>query len=214
MRILAAGFATMIAVSAFGAHYLQQTAIGADNESVTPANEAEVRDFMEALVGTSIQLLSDLSVPQTEREKRFQALLVENFDIDAISGFILARSWRSATQEQRNEFKEIFVRAVAQRFVPVFEDYEGDALQVSGVRVDAKRPRVAEAEISIPYGENNLAKTSWRVYHKENGTYKIIDAKVEGVSMTLSLRQEYASIIRRDGVDGLLDLLREKYSGS
>lgn len=201
--------AGLAAVAFFGAAALTSEARAADG---TVAAEDEVRVFMETLVSESIRLLSDGSVSAEQREDSFRALLTENFDINAIVGFVLARHWRVATDEQRDEFREIFVRATTQRFVPIFEGYDGAGLRVSGVRVDSKQPRIAEAVMLIPYRDGGtVAKTSWRVYHEEDGVYKILDAKVEGVSMILSLRQEYSGIISRDGLDGLLTQLREKY---
>ncbi len=46
----------------------------------------------------------------------------------------------------------------------------------------------------------------------DDGAYKISDVIVEGVSMLVTQRSEFASIIQRHGgqVQGLLDLMREK----
>ena len=47
---------------------------------------------------------------------------------------------------------------------------------------------------------------------KSGDSYKIADVTVEGVSMALTERQEFAAVIQRGGgqVDALLKLLREK----
>jgi phospholipid transport system substrate-binding protein len=52
----------------------------------------------------------------------------------------------------------------------------------------------------------------WRVRGK--GDYKIVDVLVEGVSMAITQRDEFAAIIQqRDGkVEGLLKALRKKTS--
>ena len=51
---------------------------------------------------------------------------------------------------------------------------------------------------------------TWRVREKD-GQFKILDISAEGISMALTLRQEYNSVIRRSGgVAGLVDLMRRK----
>ncbi|MCZ6483199.1 MAG: ABC transporter substrate-binding protein, partial [Alphaproteobacteria bacterium] len=49
---------------------------------------------------------------------------------------------------------------------------------------------------------------------KYSGTYKVVDIKIEGLSMPLTHRKEYSSVIRRNrgNVAGLLSVLRKKAS--
>ena len=42
------------------------------------------------------------------------------------------------------------------------------------------------------------------------GQHKIVDVVVEGISMAATQRQEFASVIRSRGLDGLMEILRAK----
>ena len=42
-----------------------------------------------------------------------------------------------------------------------------------------------------------------------NGTFKLIDVVVEGLSMLKTQRDEFSSVIQRNGVDGLIASLQE-----
>jgi phospholipid transport system substrate-binding protein len=55
---------------------------------------------------------------------------------------------------------------------------------------------------------------SWRV-HKGEDAYKIVDVDVEGVSMMLTQREEFASVIQRSGgtVSGLTQAIEQKIRG-
>ncbi len=46
----------------------------------------------------------------------------------------------------------------------------------------------------------------------QQGDYKIVDVLVEGISLIRTQRSEFASIINREGFDGLLELMRD-YDG-
>mgnify|MGYP002016441583 FL=1 len=50
-------------------------------------------------------------------------------------------------------------------------------------------------------------KAAWRVRGSASG-YKILDVIVEGVSMIATQRSEFAALVRRQGVMGLIDSLR------
>ena len=54
-------------------------------------------------------------------------------------------------------------------------------------------------------------KIDWRLV-AENGTYKISDVIVEGISMMVTQRSEFASVVQRNGgqVRGLIAMMRDK----
>src|SRR6266850_4217503 len=65
--------------------------------------------FIQDLANDAIKGLTDPAIPQAERETRFRQLLVDRFDMAAISKFVLGRYWRSANEAQRVEFQRLFV---------------------------------------------------------------------------------------------------------
>ena len=54
-------------------------------------------------------------------------------------------------------------------------------------------------------------RIDWRLV-PDNGTYKISDVIVEGVSMAVTQRSEFASVVQRNGgqLRGLIAMMREK----
>jgi phospholipid transport system substrate-binding protein len=48
-----------------------------------------------------------------------------------------------------------------------------------------------------------------RIRHKGD-SYKVLDIVAEGVSMAISLRHEYGTVVKTNGVDGLIAMMREK----
>ena len=64
-------------------------------------------------------------------------------------------------------------------------------------------------KISRPSGPP--IKAGWRVRETKNG-HKILDVMVAGVSMVVTQRSEFRSVIRRRGVTGLIETLRLQVS--
>ncbi len=48
----------------------------------------------------------------------------------------------------------------------------------------------------------------FRVRGSEDG-FKVLDVMVEGISMLVTQRSDFASVIRREGIDGFLDRMQE-----
>ncbi|RME67800.1 MAG: ABC transporter substrate-binding protein, partial [Alphaproteobacteria bacterium] len=54
----------------------------------------------------------------------------------------------------------------------------------------------------------------WRVRRMPDGELKIIDLRVEGISLAETKRQEFASMIANNGFAGFLDQLRGQSDGA
>ena len=63
----------------------------------------------------------------------------------------------------------------------------------------------------ISPGNISPLRIDWRLVN-DNGAYKVNDVIVEGISMSVTQRSEFASIIQRNGgnVRGLIAMIREK----
>ena len=155
--------------------------------------------------------LQDSSVSEQERESRFRRLLNEGFDIRTMGKFILGRYWRSANEAERKEFFEVFEEIAVQRFLPIFEDYSRESFTVVKVVQDDKKPEISTVLSKITQPKGQKVEVNWRVRNR-NETYQVLDVAAEGVSMLLTLRSEYNTVIKNSGgkVEALIKLLRKK----
>jgi len=70
------------------------------------------------------------------------------------------------------------------------------------------------SQITHPDGSQPTA-IDWRVRQKD-GKMGVIDVVVEGVSLSVTQKQEYASVIQNNGghIDGLLQSMRQQLKGA
>jgi phospholipid transport system substrate-binding protein len=144
-----------------------------------------------------------------QREARFRELFHEDFDVPAIARFVLGRYWRIATPEEQHEFLRLFAEYTTLAYSHRLAQYSGETLKVTGSRAEPEGSIVT----SFILHTNGAppARVDWRLSLTDGG-YKITDVIVEGISMAVTQRSEFASVIRRHGgqVQGLLTLLRQK----
>jgi phospholipid transport system substrate-binding protein len=143
------------------------------------------------------------------RLARFRQLFSDDFDVPGIAHFVLGRYWRIATEPQQQEFVKLFADYIALAYSNRLAEYSGETLHVTGSR-PAPDGSVVSSEIVRPNGAPP-AKVDWLVT-QHDGAYKISDVIVEGVSMAVTQRSEFASVIQRNGgqVQGLITALRQK----
>jgi len=185
---------------------------GALAPAIPAAAAADPTAVISNLGSRALEVLGK-NAPQSQRVARFRELLREDFDVPEISRFVLGRYWNVATEEQRAEFLKLFEEYIALAYSTRLAEYTGETFKVTGSRPDADGA-VVSSQILRPAGAAPV-KVDWRLIGR-NGAYKISDVSVDGISMAVTQRSEFASVIQHNGgqVQGLITMLREKTGGS
>ena len=167
---------------------------------------AFINHFAE--VGIDDILTADVS--DEEKTDRFRTLFNDGFDIPAIGRFVLARSWRRANDMEKKEFLDLFEDVIVYTWARRFGEYDGQTIDVRGTAPDGETGTVVDSIIVDKDGQT--VSVQWRLRLREEGL-RIVDIIVEGVSMAITYRQDYASVIRQNGgLNGLMAELRRQVS--
>jgi len=178
---------------------------------LTPASGAGAADpdlFMSQLWAQTVEVLSN-KVPRAERLARFRQLFQADFDGPGIARFVLGRYWRSATEQEQQEFLKLFEDYVVFVYGTRLSSFSGETFKLRGSRTDASGIIVSTDIISAS-GDAPI-KVDWRLI-TDHGSLKINDVIIEGISMLVTQRSEFASVIQRHGgqVGELLTMMRER----
>ena len=173
------------------------------------SNGEQALTFIQSLGDQAVEALRD-NVDSTfeEREAAFREVMVRGFDIPVVGRFVLGRHWRTATREQRKEYMAIFVDFIVRVYASRFDSYGGELFTARSVIDDESGDKIVRAQIVRPSGGDPIG-VDFRVRMRDE-SYKVIDISVEGISMLHTHRVEFASVINRKGIDGLLGDLRAR----
>jgi len=166
--------------------------------------------FIQDLGDKAISILANKTFSDEERGMQFRNMLRETFDLPTIARFVIGRNWASATPEQQKEYMSLFEALVVKTYSDRFALYTGEGFKVRTVVPEGDKDFVVNSDITHPDGSAPTT-VSWRVRQKSD-KMGIIDVVVEGVSMSVTQRQEYSSVIQRSGgnIESLLDLMRQR----
>lgn len=158
--------------------------------------EAGITDILEA------------EITVDEKTERFRTLFNEGFDIPAISRFVLGRSWRSAKDDEKDAFVDVFEDVIVYTWSRRFGEYDGQTIKVQSTSPDGETGTLVDSVVVDDQGQTIAVQ--WRLRQREEGL-RVVDIIVEGVSMAITYRQDYASVIRQSGgMQGLLAELRKQ----
>jgi len=199
---------TLIRLLAFGLFVslaaIQPAAAG------TKTSPEEARQFIQKLGDEAVKVLSDKSIPLSKREADIRELLRRNFDLETIGRFVLSRYWRTATADEKSDYMSLFSEYVLRTYARRLGAYGNEKFNIISSKPLGSRDAIVLTEIKTQAGGQPIT-AGWRVRDRDN-SYKIIDVMVEGVSMAAAQRSEFDAVIQKQGLTGLIEILRAKVS--
>ncbi|MFQ5775510.1 MAG: phospholipid-binding protein MlaC [Kiloniellaceae bacterium] len=179
---------------------------GAVSASAQPSPERAAR-FVEGLGNQAVALLAskEAKIPE-KRQAALRDLIRNGFNLELTCQFVLGKYWNRATTAQREEFQELFTEYLLNSYARRLGSFRAETLTIVASHAVGSKDVLVETSVEGPDGPANPV---WRV-RADDGQYKIIDVSIDGVSLALTQRREFASVVNRVGLEGLLEMLREK----
>jgi phospholipid transport system substrate-binding protein len=185
----------------------------------TASSQVATADAEGAVQQLAAQIWQRLG--QTDEQGRIDAitaLLEDATDVELLSRLVLARYWQQLSDEQRARyqglFRDVVMRTFARRLNQYAQDAQGPLEERFAIvsSVPAGKQDVLVRSRVRPDSGKNLA-VDWRLREGAAGPV-IIDVIIEGVSLLVSQRSEFAAVIERSDMEGLLAEMQARASST
>ena len=177
--------------------------VSALSQATSPDASSE---FVKRLGERTIEVLSNESYTAEDRMDRYRELLREGFAVNTIGRFALGRYWRAASPELREEYLVLFQEFVLDIYSKRLDGFSGETFTIIKSLPIDETDTMVSTEISG--GDGPPIRVDYRV-RSHDGNLQIVDVLVEGISLIITQRSEFASVINRGGLEGLMDKLRQ-----
>jgi len=196
-----------------GATALVGTLIGGRNATAMTQQEREASAAVTGLIEHILQVIkADQNTPG--QEHRLMAAIESQTDLSLLARMTMGRYWRRATAEQQNLFVDVFRRYLLHSFTSRLKRYAGadlgsprERFAIMATQPVGKKDIVVRSRIYPPSGAP--LDVDWRL-RSRGGRMFIIDLVVEGISLLVTQRSEFGSVLQRIGVDGLISELQAR----
>lgn len=163
------------------------------------AAPADARAFIDGLSQEALTIIRS-DMPVAERQKRFRELFLRAFDVASIGRFVIGRHWQRLSPDEQKQYLELFGDYVAAIYADQFSSYRGQNFRTLGARAVAEGESVVPAQIER---DGPPIRMDFRV-RDVGGAYRITDVAVENVSLIVTKRDEFSSVIYGEGVGGVM----------
>lgn len=164
-------------------------------------------DFVSRLANDMISDVLATEKPMTEKLDLFRSKFQNALDLKYIGQFVTGVYWRKASEADKKAFLDAFMEFTTKSWADKFNMYTGQTIVFKGTRNAQKGQLFVDSVIQ----DEPAAEVIWRIREKD-GSYKIVDIIVEGVSMAMSYRNEYSAYLQANGgsLKKLTQTLKEK----
>lgn len=177
-------------------------------QPVQAAGPAEAKAYASGIGDKVLTVMNDAKLSNTQKLAQLEALFVDVVDVDWVGRFVLGRHWRGADDGQKQAYLEAYRDFLIKHYTSRFAEYSGETFTIEQtekrregeylVRMNIRRPQ-GQAPVIVDY-----------MLRENGGSFKVFDIIVEGVSLISTQRSEFDSVVSRNGLDKLTELLEKK----
>ena len=167
--------------------------------------------FVENLGKQVVEKVSNVNLSENERIVNFRNLYLASFDNYYISRFVLGQYWKRLDSNMRKQFVESFNDYIVTTYAPKFKGWEGTFKATDSLLEN----NYYNVKMNVLNKDGPTLKFMWKIYLDKNKNFKILDVNIDGVSMLVTQRAEFMSVIKNNpkGVIGLIEAMKKKTSG-
>ena len=167
--------------------------------------------FVENLGKQVVEKVSNINLSESERIVNFRNLYLDSFDNYYISRFVLGQYWKRLDSNMRKQFVESFNNYIVTTYAPKFKGWEGTFKATDSLLEN----NYYNVKMNVLNKDGPTLKFMWKIYLDKNKDFKILDVNIDGVSMLVTQRAEFMSVIKNNpkGVIGLIEAMKKKTSG-
>lgn len=176
--------------------------------TLSPPANAMGRETVQSFYSTLLSTMqSGRSLGARGRYARIAPVVRQVFDIPYMTRLAVGPEWNNLNETQRQQVTQAFESYVAAIYAERFDSYAGERLQVTGEQASAGGTIITSQIVKSngePVNINYLMR-------QNGGAWQIADVYLDGtISELATRRSEFASILRTQGINGLIAMLNNK----
>jgi phospholipid transport system substrate-binding protein len=178
------------------------------------AAAGEPMDVLKAPMNEALALLRDPQyktddpAKKAEQREKFWAIIKPVFDFEELSKRTLARNWKKFDAAQQTAFTEVFAELLGNIYVDRIQGGYNDETIEFGDQIKHESRPLAVVKTFIVSARNRIPVDYSMI--DQDGTWRVYDVKVEGVSLVKNYRSQFKEILSKESPDQLIARLKEK----
>ena len=176
---------------------------------ITSVKADEATDWLGNEIDSILDAYKNTQISKVERFALIEETINNNFAGAGIAKFVAGKSWGSANKDTRKSYVKIFKKHLALNIASMMQGYsDQDYIFTKSVFDDKNKVNLIDMEIISDTG--SLVVT-WRL-KKSKEKYYVIDLLVADISLIVTKRSEFNSMIKKveNSLEKFIDVLKKQ----
>jgi phospholipid transport system substrate-binding protein len=143
------------------------------------------------------------------RYERLENVVPELFDFPFISRIVVGRHWGNFSEEEKDQFMDLFTRLSIATYADRFDGYSGESFRVLSTN-EFRGGRIVVESVLVQARGEKIQMTY--MLHEKDESWRIIDVVVEGISDLALKRADYTAFLNKNTTQAFFDELNTMIS--
>ena len=179
------------------------------------ADERTPEQIVEQTSSEILQIINE----QSERIKTEEGyvnqviddLVLPVIDLQSMGKLILGKHWKTASDEQRQQFIEQFKAMLIRTYAKSIADYGHAKVTVLPSQTEQKKKR-HRVKSELDLGTGTPLQVDY-VFRRKDDSWKVFDLVVDGLSLIKNFRTSFSQEISETSLDALIERLKNTNAG-
>jgi phospholipid transport system substrate-binding protein len=172
-------------------------------------------DTPNAIVDSAVELLTEklngrkaeLAADRQSLYTLIDEILLPRFDRKFAAQIVLAKHWRTASEEQRTRFIEAYYQAMVRKYADGVLEFDPNRIEVLPYRGDPSKSRT-KVRSTVALDDGSKVAVDYDLVKREAG-WLVFNVIIEGVSYVRNFRAELDAEIRSSSLDAVISRLED-----
>lgn len=201
-------------MTAYSSHFIARRSLFAIAVAALPLFSLRAAEGDAAKAQAVVGKLHDalLAVMKSAASLKFQGrlealtpVLTEVFNLPVMARVAVGPGWKDLTEDQQRRFTDAFTRMTIATYANRFDGYSGESFETLPEALAQQSGFMVQTRLNRTDGQPPVA-LNYLMRQEKDGGYRIVDVYLSGsISELATRRSEYSAILKRDGVDKLIE---------
>jgi len=162
-----------------------------------------VGSFLDVVRNSEDRLKNDKQFLNTKIEE----LVVPHLDFESMTKLSIGKHWKKASAPQQEQLIQEFRQFLLNTYSSAIQEYKSGDISFDKYKASKRDDR---AVVRSKFTRSGSADVPVVYKLREKGGWKIYDIEVGQLSLVTNYRSSFSSEIARNGIEGLIDLLKSR----
>ncbi len=141
------------------------------------------------------------------RYKLLEPVIRDTYALSFMAGQSTGRYWKRLTKDERESVARAYRDWTIATYAGRFDGWSGEKFEV----VSESQPQQGTVTVISKLLKSNGEEVSFHyLLRKAEGSWRVVDIQISGVSQLALTRAQFTSVIKAKGIKGLIEMLDEK----